>query len=135
MSSEKQIQLKWTNSRTLYAQVEIQPRILPEEEEALEKSKAPAADTGAPEMPSTPDTTVKQDTTHHIAHHVVKERQTGKLKRAFYFYVDVDRESMVANLRNGVLELTITKRDDKHASEHHEVKVVPHSEDVDDTKA
>jgi HSP20 family molecular chaperone IbpA len=70
----------------------------------------------------------EREANHHVTHSLVKERTLGKLKRAFYFYVDVDRNTMTAYLRNGVLEITIPKRDGQHKEEHSEIKVEPHPE-------
>lgn len=147
IGSEDEIQLRWTNSRTLYAQFELKARSLPEEEEALAQQKTAAEELQlksaageessgqvgelADKTKSEGDVPVaaakpKKEAPHHLAHSLVKERQLGKLKRAFYFYVDIDRESMTAHLRNGVLEITVNKNDGAHEGQQHEVKVQPH---------
>jgi HSP20 family molecular chaperone IbpA len=56
------------------------------------------------------------------------------VKRAFYFYVDVEKETMSAYLRHGVLEITIKKKDEEHKEEGSEIKVVPHAEVADAKK-
>jgi HSP20 family molecular chaperone IbpA len=132
-----QIKLKWTNSRTLFLEVEKTSRAIVEDADGKpvpkQAGKEPPATepTHGTEVQETGEgiqtATKKKDEPEHAVHHIIKERELGRLKRAFNFPVAVDREGMTAKLHHGILEITLAKNDEDEPIKH-EVSVEQHTE-------
>jgi len=144
----EQIKLKWTNSRTLVLEAEKTSRAInegPTTGTAQESTKPPSATIGKPlrdnieEVNSAPKNGAAQKVTNGDAtgeshgeheapktsiHYVLKERDLGKVVRAFHFSVSVCLDKMTAKLHHGMLEITVAKvEEEKVAPEHEEVHV------------
>ncbi|KIW03920.1 hypothetical protein, variant [Verruconis gallopava] len=136
VESKDQIKLRWTNSRTLYLEAEKRSRSFDDatanEPAKPDEKKEPAAQATDSTTPvkiqetgegSTSTTKSKEHKPKHNVHALVRERDLGKLKRAFYFSVGIDREKMTAKLHHGMLEITLDKMDEDAPAEHHEVAI------------
>src|ERR1700761_9639907 len=90
VGSAADIQIQWSNPRTDLIRAEVKRTPTAEE-------KAAAAE-GADKKRDTP------------VHFLTTERTVGTIMRAFDFVVDVDRESLKAELQNGLLTIVIDKK-------------------------
>jgi HSP20 family molecular chaperone IbpA len=112
-----EIKLKWINSQSLFLEAEKTSRAVVEGDDSKTAKPEVSKEVAAPESQETNqgiqnDHEQKEDKPHHPVHNLVRERDLGKLKRAFNFSVSVDRESMSAKLHHGMLEITLAKKDD-----------------------
>jgi len=128
LESKDQIHLKWINSRTLFLEADKVNRSIAEDTDVLSStpdvSKSAAVDAaqstgvqGTAESDKISEKP-KEKKPEHTFHYLTKERDLGKLKRALNFPIPVDREGMNAKLHHGILEITLTKKDDQQPEKH-----------------
>lgn len=112
IQSKDQVKVKWTNNSTLLVEA-IKGHIPIPEEKELEAVEQPA------------DSASKENDTkalEHRVHSLVRERDVGKVVRAFNFPIKVNHEDMTANLQHGMLILRVPKAEETKV-EHKEVEV------------
>jgi HSP20 family molecular chaperone IbpA len=103
LGAKEDVQLRWTNDRTLFVEAALtQPKI--SESDSLLSSPAVAEDGEADKAKQE-----RINAPQNPIHHLVRERRLGPYARAFYFNVDVDHPTMKTTLRDGLLRISMKK--------------------------
>jgi len=114
VSAGKSIKIEWTSSRSLTVSGNTDRPIAPEATTTPKKTSTSNGSVGTrvangewvnPQEPEDPVPTI-----------VVAERRIGPFRRHFNFPVDVDMEKLKAKLENGLLMISVPKRESDSAS-------------------
>jgi len=119
VESKEAVMLKWTDDRTLLLEVAKKAKDIVEE---IDESKAALKGDAGSQMKEATEKSPQSN-----VHHLVKERDLGKLVREFYFRTDINHDAMTTLLRNGVLEMVIPKSTETKAHKLVEVRHEPAS--------
>lgn len=123
LESEDKITLRWIGSRTLLVKAAVERKGTPEDEVAPKEGSVgpPQRDAAAaaqkPEADNKAQIKSSADEKTPAVYLTLGERHIGLYGRAFDFPVNVDREKTTAELKAGVLRITVPKAEDMYKFE------------------
>jgi HSP20 family molecular chaperone IbpA len=104
---KKDLMVEWVNDASLLVTANIKR---PDVEEEEEKEHDAGADVQNTDQKETSSGSIKVADRHGPVHLLAHGRQLGRCANSFYFAVDVDHDTMEANLKNGLLRIQVNKK-------------------------
>jgi HSP20 family molecular chaperone IbpA len=105
LSSKDQLVVKWINAMTLHVNATIQrPKIEEDKREEVVGVEAAESVEGGTTKPTAG---VPRDDAVHI---LIHDRRVGQFVRSFYFFVEVEQETMETMFSNGLLRIVVQKK-------------------------